>query len=488
MLDVLLVDDEPTVLSSVSDVLRADGHQVRQAADGGQALQVLGTHSFDLIICDMRLPQVDGLGIFKYVRQHAPNSDFVFITAFGAVSEAVAALKEGATDYLTKPFRLEELRARVMQIAKSREVRRELAWMRNTLAGKEAGTKLIGRSPALKRALERIDTFAHSDYPVLITGESGTGKELVARMLHENSSRAPRPMVTVNCAAFPETLIEAELFGYRRGAFTGAFQDREGRFRAAHRGTLFLDEVAEMPLAVQAKLLRVVQEGQFEPLGGNDSQKVDVRLLSATHRDLKDRVARGLFREDLYYRLKVLSIEVPPLRERLGDLPALINHFLRSMGRGFDKGLSAAALAALAAYDFPGNVRELEHAIQHASVLSRGGTIHVEHLPNDIAGVAASSPYSAHLQASAAPAGLQSLPSAMHAFEREYLSRGLQAAGGKRTQAAALLGISRKNLWQKLKRHDLLQQAAAAEGSADETAAFAQDAGHDPLDRVQQAQ
>ena len=470
-LDVLLVDDESTVLASVSDALRADGHAVSLAHDGDMALVALQNAAFDLLICDMRLPRTDGMGIFRHVRAQAPSTDFVFITAFGAVPEAVAALKEGATDYLTKPFRLEELRARVAQIDRSRKLRAELALVRRSLAGRAAGNQLVGRSPALRRTLERIETFAHSDYPVLVTGESGTGKELVVRMIHASSARKDGPLVAVNCAAFPETLIEAELFGYRRGAFTGAFQDREGRFRAAHKGTLFLDEVAEMPLSAQAKLLRVLQEGAFEPLGQNARVEVDVRVLSATHRDLKARVAAGQFREDLYYRLKVLAIDVPPLRERRGDLPFLVEHFLQgACAGGPHKTLSAGAMAAIAAYPFPGNVRELEHAIQHGAVLARGGVVEVTDLPADIADGALRPEAGRGAQGAADGAGqrggLQPLAQASASFEREYLLRALACAQGRRSEAAGLLGISRKTLWEKLRRHGLLDVARDGQGRA----------------------
>ena len=462
MLDILLVDDEPTILASMSDALRDEGHRVSLAHDGAVAMGILGNQVFDLLICDIRLPRVDGMHIFRHVKQTAPNTEIVFITAFGAVPAAVAALKEGATDYLTKPFRLETLRARVAQIDATRATRDELARARATLsAGDVKKTPIVGQSPVLKRALEHIEMFAQSDYPVLITGETGTGKELVAQMLHAQSPRRAQPLVAVNCAAFPETLIEAELFGYRRGAFTGAFADREGRFKAAHGGTLFLDEIAEMPLAAQAKLLRVLQEGCYEPLGTNQSVRVNVRILSATHRCLRDRVAQGTFREDLYYRLKVLAVDVPPLRGRRGDLPLLVEHFLgRSRQGQAGQGISAAAMAAITAYPFAGNVRELEHALQHAGVLADGKEIDIAHLPEEIAaplgdgGIAM-----ATLAPMAEPghqAGIQPLPEAMQLFERAYLVRALISAGGGRTRAAQDLGISRKNLWQKLRRHGLL--------------------------------
>lgn len=449
MLDILVVDDEQTIRTSIAETLRADGHRLAVAHDGSLALAMLSNEVFDLVICDIRLPRADGMTVFRQARKYSPNTDVVFITAFGAVPDAVAALKEGATDYLTKPFLLEDLRHRVEQISKSRQVRKELEIARAAVDVAHEGTAIIGRSPALLRALDRIELFARSECPVLITGESGTGKELVARLMHERSQRASHPMIAVNCAAFPETLLEAELFGYKRGAFTGAFQDREGRFKASHLGTLFLDEVAEIPLPAQAKLLRVLQEGCFEPLGTNQSVKVDVRIFSATHRDLRDRVRQGLFREDLYYRLKVLSVDVPPLRERRSDMPVLVEHFLKRFRRdGNIPTVTARAMAALAAHPFPGNIRELEHAIQHAAVLARGREIDLEHLPPEIAGIL--------WHEAPEEAGLQPLPEAIHLFEREYLVRALQVAEGKRTVAARMLGISRKNLWQKLRRHGLL--------------------------------
>ena len=464
VLKILLVDDEPLVLASVSDALREEGHQVSLAQDGAVALAMLDDQVFDLLICDIRLPRVDGMGVFRHVRQNAPNTDIVFITAFGAVPEAVAALKEGATDYLTKPFRLEELRSRVQLIDSARATRDELARARASLQENCTDKEpMVGRAPTLLRALEHVHMFAQSDYPVLITGETGTGKELVAKMLHAHSARRAQPMVAVNCAAFPETLIEAELFGYRRGAFTGAFADRDGRFKAAHNGTLFLDEIAEMPLSAQAKLLRVLQEGTFEPLGSNHSIKVDVRLVSATHRDLKERVQAGAFREDLYYRLKVLSVHVPPLRQRKGDLPLLVEHFLsRAQGTRASRTISPQAMAAIAAYPFPGNVRELEHALQHAGVLADGKTIGVAHLPEEIGGRALDVPASAP----EALARTVPLPAAMETFERECLVRALLEAGGARTRAAQALGISRKNLWQKLRRHGLLDFTGTEEGAS----------------------
>ncbi len=315
-----------------------------------------------------------------------------------------------------------------------------------------AGPAFVGRSPAVLRLLEHVDTLAASDAPVLVTGASGTGKELIARRLHARSARGHEPFVAVNCAAFPETLLEAELFGHERGAFTGAVRRREGRFQAAHGGTLFLDEVAEIPPAGQAKLLRVLEEGAFEPLGTNRTVIVDVRIVSATHRDLRERIASGLFREDLYYRLKVLQLRVPALGERGDDVPLLVEHFLRRFAPpGRRPTPTPAALAAIGRYPFPGNVRELEHAIQHAVVLARGGEIDLEHLPPEI-GSAAGPGEAPAAPPAPEPRGVTPLALALAAFERDHLIRALRACGGRRARAAAALGISRKNLWERMRR------------------------------------
>jgi DNA-binding NtrC family response regulator len=297
---------------------------------------------------------------------------------------------------------------------------------------------------------DRIKKFAASDAPVLITGESGTGKELIARALHQQSRQAAGPFVAVSCAAVPETLLEAELFGHERGAFTGAVRKRAGRFQAADHGTLFLDEVGEIPLAGQVKLLRVLQEGVFEPLGTNVSVSVQVRVVSASHRDLKALVDQGRFRDDLYYRLNILELAIPPLRTRREDIPTLVDYFIQPYGAGQPIGVTAEALAALEAYPYPGNVRELEHVIQQAVVLADGGAIDVQHLPAEMTGLptAASPAYSG--------GGLLPLAQALDEFERAYLNRALAEAGGVKHLAAESLGISRKSLWQKLQKHGLV--------------------------------
>ncbi len=309
----------------------------------------------------------------------------------------------------------------------------------------------VGNSYAVRLLFERVERFAPNDAPVLITGESGTGKELIARALHRQSPRAARPFITVSCAAFPETLLEAELFGHERGAFTGAVHKREGRFQAADLGTLFLDEVAEMPLSAQVKLLRVLQEGVFEPLGSNRSVHVHVRVVSATHRDLKALIEQGRFRDDLYYRLNVLELPIPPLRSRPEDLPLLVRHFLTQYGGPRPAQITDQAFAALQAYTYPGNVRELEHVLQQAIVLADGGPVDLIHLPAEVTGMSA---VSAPLRVDDAP--LKPLDEAMFEFEGAYLRRALIEAGGVKQRAGAALGISRKCLWQKLQRHGIV--------------------------------
>jgi two-component system response regulator HydG/two-component system response regulator AtoC len=447
MLDILIVDDEPRFQECVAEVLRDAGHRVAVASDGASALGLVTSHVYDVVITDIRLPQLDGLSLFRRIRQEAPSTDVILMTGFGAVAEAVAALKEGAGDYLTKPIDLEEISLRVQRTDERRRVKRELQQARDGLMGGEMGPIVFGGSPTMTRLYYLIETFSQSDAPLLVHGDSGTGKEVVARRVHELSSRSGRPFVPVNCAAFPDTLLEAELFGHERGAFTGAVRKRDGRFKSADRGTVFLDEVAELSPSAQAKLLRVLQEGTFEPLGTNDPVTVDVRIISATHQNLKELIAQGRFREDLFYRLKVLTIELAPLRERRGDLPLLVQHFLRRFDNAGNPPLSIAprAWAALTEYAFPGNVRELEHALQHAAIMavSRASPeIDIEDLPPEFAG----SDYGTSAQGEQ----FRPLRAAIGDFEREYLGRALEMVKGKKAKAAQLLGVSRKALWKKL--------------------------------------
>jgi two-component system, NtrC family, response regulator AtoC len=451
VLKVLVVEDEQDLCELIAETLIDEGYDTTCAKDGAEALAAAAAATFDVVLADMRLPKVDGLTLFRRLRAESPGTDVIVMTGNAAVADAVAVLKEGAFDYLTKPINLEELSMLLQRLAVFRSLQREVVAIRTELAGhRSSRDQLVGHSPGMLKLIQRMDAIAHSDAAVVITGESGTGKELVARALHEGGGRRPKPFVAVNCAAFPDTLIEAELFGHERGAFTGATNRRDGRFKAAHGGTLFLDEVAELSQAAQAKLLRVLQEGTIEPLGSNESVKVDVRIISATHRDLRARIADGLFREDLYYRINTLDLAIPPLRSRGGDLAVLVQHFIQRFSnpeRPTD-GITWRAWSALAAHPFPGNVRELMHTIQHAVLLSTGGKIDLEHLPAAIRGEAAA-PVLPHATVMA-PLG-----HALKQFERNYLVRALVEFDGKKSRMAASLGISRKNLWEKLKMHGI---------------------------------
>jgi DNA-binding NtrC family response regulator len=457
----LLIDDEPDLRLALAEALADAGHQVVEAGDGLEGLALVDARPIDVVICDVRLPKMDGLTVLRHVRERRPNIDVILMTAFAEVSDAVAALKVGAYDYLTKPFEVEELIVQLERIDSHRAVRRELEQARVALADRKADATIIGQSAPIRRVLHMVETVGASEVPTLVTGESGTGKELVARMLHERSSRRNKPFVVVNCGALTETLIEAELFGHERGAFTGAVRKRDGRFKAADGGTVFLDEIAELPMSAQAKLLRVLQEGTFEPLGTNTSAKVDVRVISATHRDLKKRTLENLFREDLFYRINVIQIELPPLRDRLEDLPLLFHHFLeRFAPKGRLPTISPVAWGALIRYPYPGNVREFSHAVEHACILSAGGTIELHHLP---AAVVRAGSDGVEQEAAALPP-LRPLSMAIKDFERDYLTRAVRAAGGRRGRAADLLGISRKSLWEKLRAHGIANDEDQDEG------------------------
>jgi DNA-binding NtrC family response regulator len=406
---------------------------------------------------------MDGLTLFRKIRKEAPGTDVILMTAYSDVSQAVSALKEGAYDYLTKPFDMDELLLQVRRIDEVRSLRRELDTARTALGDRASSSSLVGQAPAIRRIQEMVTMVAQSDAPTLITGESGTGKEVVARMVHEQSARHPRPFVAVNCGALAENLVEAELFGHERGAFTGALRKRDGRFKAADGGTLLLDEVAELPLPAQAKLLRVLQEGTVEPLGTNTPVRVDVRIISATHRNLQERIKAGLFREDLFYRINVIELQIPPLRERSGDIPLLVNHFLARMTPvgAASPTISPAAWGALSQYPFPGNVRELSHAIEHAMVLSGGKEIGIQHLPQ---GMLSSNPAEAREVVVPINSDIRPLQAAIRDFEHAYLLRALRATEGKRARTAELLGISRKTLWEKL-RSDADRAASASRAS-----------------------
>ena len=445
---ILIVDAEAKSLEELSDELRSFGHEVIQASTGRDALRKVRAERPLVVFTDARLPDFAGNALLTQLKAEAPSLDVIVLADVGDPAEAVAAIKAGATDYLTRPVPMEELAHELQQIAERRAVQSQYATARRTTATPMDKMAIVGRSEPILRLFQRMERVAASGASVLIKGESGTGKELVARWLHQRSQRAGGPFVAVNCAALPDTLLEAELFGHEKGAYTGAARARKGRFQLAHGGTLFLDEVAEIPLPAQAKLLRVIQEGEIEPLGGQGPISVDVRILSATHRDLKQRIADGLFREDLFYRLKVLDLVLPPLRQRPGDLPLLVEHFLKQYSPpGVTLDITPRAWAAIAAYDYPGNVRELSHAVQHAVVLVGDDEIDLFHLPDELLGA---------VEPESVPDGaFASLSHAVREFEQDYMRRALVLADGNKTRAARILNIERKTLYRKLERMKL---------------------------------
>jgi nitrogen regulation protein NR(I) len=460
---VLIVDDEPNLRKILSAQLTRDGYDVLTAEDGEQGLEALREHHIDLVITDLKMPKVDGMALLREALREEPELPIVMITAHGTVDTAVEALKTGAFDYLTKPFDKDEVRQIVAKALKTRELRGADA----TTGGPEARFGIIGQSPGITDLYAILERVADTPTTVLITGESGTGKELVARALHEHSSRKDKPFIKVNCAAIPKELIESELFGYERGAFTGAVNSKPGRFELASGGTLFLDEIGEIPIEMQVKLMRALQESEFERVGGIKTIRVDVRLVAATNRDLKKLIANGSFREDLFYRLNVVPMRLPALRERATDIPLLVEHFLRKFNERLKKkvaGVEEDALGILQAYPWPGNILELENVIERAVLFCDTERLRAQDLPPEVKG--ASPVFSAQVPeadlnaALATDGGLKEhVKVAMSRLEKELVSRALEQTSGNVTHAARLLKISRKGLQLKMKELGLREPA-----------------------------
>ena len=442
---VLIVDDEPNARSALAELLREEGYTVDTAADGFKALPKLEELAPDVIVTDLKMPGLDGLGLMKKALAEDPERAVIVMTAFGAVDTAVSAMRQGAADYLTKPINFEELSVVIERAIERRRLRVEAGQLRRRVSEQSRIESIVGSSPAMQSVFETILQVAPSRASVLITGESGTGKELVAAALHEHSTRASGPFVRLHCAALAETLLESELFGHERGSFTGAVARRDGRFQQADHGTLFLDEIGEISPAIQIKLLRFLQEHEFERVGGNQTIKVDVRVVAATNRDLLARVKAGQFREDLYYRLNVVTIDVPPLRARPTDIALLAVHFLRKFSAANQKtivGFSDEALDRLARHDWPGNVRELENAIERAVVVCRGDVVR----PEDIA-----LPSARASGLGGVPTGYPLVPgSTLAELERFAILRTLEHTGGSTSKAAEMLGISPRKIQYKL--------------------------------------
>ena len=440
---ILVVDDEPEMCRLLSDVLSEEGHAVEAAATGEEALARLSDH-VDLLITDLRLKEMMGLSLMHRVKQLRPEVSVIIITAFGTIGSAIEAMKKGAYDYIPKPFKMDELVLVVQKALQEGALRREVARLRKEIGKGYQFDNILGKSKAMQTIFDLIRRISDTASNLLITGESGTGKELVAKAIHYNSLRKDRPFIPVNCAAIPETLLESELFGYVKGAFTDAKGDKTGLFEEARGGTLFLDEISELPMSLQAKLLRVLQDKEVRRVGATQQVKVDVRVIAASNLDLAEEVKRHRFRDDLFYRLNVLQIQVPPLRERRDDILLLAHHFLKKYQQETGKavkGISESALALFLEYSWPGNVRELENAIERAVILAHGDQITTDDLPPTLIG--SRGDYSTIEKALERLLPLEEL-------ERQYITRILEQTGGNKYKAAQILGIDRKTLYRKL--------------------------------------
>jgi len=480
-LKILIVDDEPLMRLSMVDALEGVGCEVAAAATGTEGVHVLEKRQFDLVITDLRLPGADGLEILKVCKERNPNTEVIMITAHGSVDTAVGAMKHGAYDYITKPFQMDELLLIVERVGRVLGLRRENVALKEVLEDTFSFGGILGRNNQMRAVLEKIKMIAATDSTVLVVGESGTGKELVANAIHLNSPRKDRPLIKVSCAALPETLLEAELFGHEKGAFTGALRQRRGRFELANKGTLFLDEIGEISPLVQVKLLRVLQERQFERVGGNETIEVDVRVVCATQKDLKKEVAQGRFREDLFYRLNVVQVIVPPLRDRREDTLLIAESVLQTrsakLGKNL-KGFSQPVRELLLRYSFPGNVRELENMVERAVALGREGEAvqpwelcgyqfcpYLGGPPQESCGFCSEGLSVGRKKSS--DVTLTSLAAAREQFERDFIIDVLDKTAGNRTIAANMLGLSRKALWEKCKRYGIPSAKDDPEGEED---------------------
>ena len=440
---VLVVDDDLEMARLIADVLQEDGFFVTIMGDSLEASKILKKEDFDVIVTDLKMKGLKGLDLLQEVKRVAPLTPVIIITAFGTIESAIQAMKMGAYDYITKPFQMDELVLTVKKALENRLLKREVARLKREVESRYQFHHLIGKSPSMQRIYDFVERISGSSSNVLVTGESGTGKELVAKAIHYNGSRKDGPFIAVNCAAIPETLLESELFGYKKGAFTDAKIDKKGLVFEANEGTLFLDEVTEMPPTLQAKLLRVIEEREVRPLGDTNSYPVDARVISTSNRDVKSLIQEGRFREDLFYRLKVIDIELPPLRERREDIPLLVQHFLNKFGQDSKKnvsGISEDALRGLLNYSWPGNVRELENVIQRAITLSQHEEILPEDLPTPLVEVAGENLIEKGLKEKYT----------VEQLEKEYIRKVLAKVGGNKSKAAEILGFDRKTLYRKL--------------------------------------
>jgi DNA-binding NtrC family response regulator len=447
---ILLVDDDDAFRMVMAGELERAGYEVARAASGGEALRAVADRQPQVVLLDLNLPDMTGLQVLEKLRAASPTSEVIMLTGHGSIDTAIQSIRAGAFDYVSKPCPLDELEVRLERAIERQSLSRRATLLERGLTPPDLGGAFVGQSPGFTRVAELIARVAPSDSAVLITGETGSGKEIVAKLIHARSLRRDRPFVVVECAALQETLLQSELFGHERGAFTGADRAKPGLFEVAHGGTIFLDEIGEVSAATQVKLLRVLDTSTFRHVGGTTEIKVDVRVLAATNRDLGAMVRQGLFREDLYYRLSTISLHVPPLREREGDIDLLVRYFVSQLNERFGcrKEVGEAALDVLRRHGWPGNVRELKHVVEAALVVCDGPEVRPEHLPAAVRCAPAGTP----VTTGAGTGPLQTLDE----MERDHIRRALDAVAGHRGQAARALGVSERNLYRKLREYGWL--------------------------------
>ena len=446
---ILVVDDDETHRLMLHATLESEGYTVHEADDGLTAVEAVKKEFYDLVLMDIRMAHMSGIDALREIKRISPGIPALIMTAFASIETAVEAVKSGAYDYITKPLDIEKLKRSIASELEHSDLRQEVAILKERIGDKFDLSNIIGKSRRMREIFELLAMAAPSDATVLIQGESGTGKELIANAIHQNSSRASNPLIKVNCAALPESLLESELFGHERGAFTGAVSMRKGRFELADSGSIFLDEISEMAPAMQAKLLRVTQEGEFERVGGMKTIEADVRIISATNKDLEQEIREGRFREDLFYRLNVISVPLPPLRERKEDIPLLAEHFLSiysEKNRRLMKGFQPKALDLLMRYDWPGNIRELENTIERSVIMTRGDHISPVDLPMNIQSLGG--------ELEGDNTGV--LPGwSMREVEKDLIIKTLERTNGNKTKAAEILGINRKTLQNKIREYEI---------------------------------
>lgn len=448
---IIVIDDEPGMREFLEIMLQKDGYIVETASDGPEALDKIDNTLFDLAITDIQMPVMNGIEVLKKINEKSPDTTVIMITAYASHETAIEAMKLGAYDYITKPFKIDEIKLVIKKSLDKKKLERENTRLRKELETQYGFGNIIGRSPSIVKVFELIKRVSELNVNVLIAGESGTGKELVARAIHYSGSRHEKPFVPVNCGAIPEALMESELFGYKKGAFTGAVTDKKGLFEEADTGTIFLDEIGDLPLHLQVKLLRVIEDKKIRPLGSTENIDVDIRIIAATNKNLEDEVAEGRFREDLFYRLNVIKILLPPLRERRIDVSPLAIHFINKYAEDMGKdirGISPKALETLENYHYPGNVRELENIIARCVALESSNVIRQETLPQLVTG-------KDYIDLDTSFSSSTSLDTLMSDVERKMIEKALRSTNGNKTEAAKLLGITLRSLRYRLAKHEL---------------------------------